>query len=280
MALVNVKRIYIYSLYSLLLLGLANCGAFQGVASFSLDPNSQNLSSDSSLVSDDINGNDINNTNGSFNIGDQGFVEVPTFQENDPSQQQADQQNYVQRQEELMRQHTQQRNQELAELSALNNRSEAEERLNFVQMREHLRIREIEGIGIEYMNITHHTSHRYNFVGPDASSCERAVKNGLNIDVKCSVGGGCGHDCGLPGSNCPSANPDLHGVCVEMVGPVILRYTPPSLARLGEQNNFYFNIDLPSRGATPVASCTMEYAPVCGTNGRTYGNSCVAREAN
>jgi hypothetical protein len=68
----------------------------------------------------------------------------------------------------------------------------------------------------------------YNFVADDKTKCETSIDStslalqnyaltakASNDQLICSVGGGCGLDCGIPGPSCPSANPNLWGACIE-----------------------------------------------------------------
>ncbi len=50
--------------------------------------------------------------------------------------------------------------------------------------------------------------------GGGQAACDADVKNSFGYSPKaCTLGGGCGQSCGLPGSNCPSANPNSWGAC-------------------------------------------------------------------
>lgn len=59
------------------------------------------------------------------------------------------------------------------------------------------------------------TTQTYNFVAADAMACSTSVFQKLGVQRNCSVGGGCGTACGVPGPNCPSANPTQPGACIE-----------------------------------------------------------------
>jgi len=54
----------------------------------------------------------------------------------------------------------------------------------------------------------------YNFVAGDKASCEGSIQSTFNRPGTCSVGGGCGISCGVPGGSCVSANPSYWGACL------------------------------------------------------------------
>ena len=58
-------------------------------------------------------------------------------------------------------------------------------------------------------------SNFFNFVAGDKETCEGLIQRRLGImNPTCRIGGGCGISCGMPGSNCPSANPQHFGACI------------------------------------------------------------------
>ena len=55
----------------------------------------------------------------------------------------------------------------------------------------------------------------YNFVAGSQADCENSIYQRLGVQLRCTIGGGCGISCGKPGvNNCTSANPQLFGRCV------------------------------------------------------------------
>lgn len=54
----------------------------------------------------------------------------------------------------------------------------------------------------------------YNFVAGDKATCEASIKSTLGIRAACTLGGGCGVACGMPGALCNSANPRAYGACI------------------------------------------------------------------
>ncbi|MBI5201382.1 MAG: hypothetical protein HY925_07335 [Elusimicrobia bacterium] len=59
----------------------------------------------------------------------------------------------------------------------------------------------------------------YNIVAPDAATCQNAVRDRWALNITCTLGGGCGVDCGKPGPSCPSANPAGYGFCLDPADP-------------------------------------------------------------
>ncbi len=58
------------------------------------------------------------------------------------------------------------------------------------------------------------TMQHFNFVAGDKTTCEASIKSRLGIRAACTIGGGCGVACGMPGPLCNSANPSVYGACI------------------------------------------------------------------
>lgn len=55
----------------------------------------------------------------------------------------------------------------------------------------------------------------WNFVADSKHDCEESIEDRLHQRWSCRYEGGCGISCGVPGANCPTANPNSWGACID-----------------------------------------------------------------
>lgn len=76
--------------------------------------------------------------------------------------------------------------------------------------------------------------------GGGKAPCEALIRETFGVVVTCTIGGGCGVSCGMPGPDCPSANPRHWGACLTgkepkagCTGDITVTYNLPTTTQGG-----------------------------------------------
>lgn len=108
--------------------------------------------------------------------------------------------------------------------------------------------------------------------GGGKAACEAVIRENFGIVATCSIGGGCGVSCGMPGPDCPSANPGLWGACLTgnepkagCTGDIQLTYELPTTTQGGPAciNKAGGRCSGVGR-CNPDGSCTTKYSGCSG----------------